>query len=33
MRIVADLNRWQGSGRCVFSAATVFRVYGEESLE
>jgi ferredoxin len=33
MRIVVDLNRCQSYGQCVFAAPTVFRMYGEESLE
>jgi ferredoxin len=33
MRIVVDLNRCQSYGQCVFAAPTVFRIYGEESLE
>jgi ferredoxin len=33
MRIVVDLNRCQSYGQCVFAAPTVFRLYGEESLE
>lgn len=33
MRIVVDLNRCQSYAQCVFAAPTVFRMYGEESLE
>jgi ferredoxin len=33
MRVVADLNRCQSYGQCVFAAPTVFRFHGEESLE
>jgi len=33
MRILVDLNRCQSYEQCVFAAPTVFRMYGEESLE
>ncbi len=33
MKIVVDLNRCQSYAQCVFAAPTVFRMYGEESLE
>jgi len=32
MRILVDLNRCQGYGRCVFLAPGVFELHGEEAL-
>lgn len=32
MRIVVDLNRWQGYAQCVTLAPTVLKLNGEEAL-